>query len=80
MDNLQIRQIIKDQLSNIVEKKSTTSFNASQNDPSKSCTGRGVCCIDIETKVNTEAPFKMDYTKRVICRCPQGSRKIMCEK
>ena len=59
MDNLQIRQIIKDQLSNLSEKNSSLSFKASENDPSKSCTGRGVCCIDIKTKTNIKAPFKI---------------------
>ena len=72
-----IRNKIKEQLLKTLTEES---FKASENDPTESCSGRGACCISLLTNQNVNAYFKMDHNKRVKCRCPKGTRKVVCQK
>ena len=78
MKKSQIRKKIREQLLKVINEQQ--SFRASDYDPSKSCIGRGVCCIDSQTKANIEAKFILDHNNKVNCKCPQGTRKVMCEE
>ena len=70
-----LKRKLKQEISRLIKEKEANSYKASENDPSNSCAGRGVCCIGANNQY-IEAPFKMDHNKKVICNCPQGSRKI----
>tara|TARA_R110001592_G_scaffold63200_1_gene193489 strand:- start:11208 stop:11453 length:246 start_codon:yes stop_codon:yes gene_type:complete len=75
------RQIIREQIANYIkEEPSSKSFKASENDPSTSCIGRGICCINKITNTNIEAIFKMEKNRRIKCSCPPGSYKTTCEQ
>ena len=71
----QITKLLKEQ------EQGTNPFKASDNDPSTTCSGRGICCIHPESNERKKAKFILDkWSKKVTCKCPEGFFKITCEK
>ena len=59
--------------------KEQSPIKRSQNAPSTSGAGRGACCEDRVTKKITAAKFILKPNKRVVCKCPRGSNRKICE-
>tara|TARA_Y100000592_G_C5305898_1_gene237744 strand:+ start:182 stop:421 length:240 start_codon:yes stop_codon:yes gene_type:complete len=79
MKRKELKNIIKKELLKLEEQQTLTSFKASDNDPSTSCAGRGICCIDSEGK-NVPAKFILYPTNRVECICPPKTGRKFCER
>ena len=75
-----LKRKLKQEVSRLLKEQETNSFKASQNDPSTSCSGRGICCINPTTNEQIKAKFSLKRNKRVVCKCPEGFRKIICEQ
>tara|TARA_R110002167_G_scaffold185086_3_gene385649 strand:+ start:807 stop:1037 length:231 start_codon:yes stop_codon:yes gene_type:complete len=73
MDNLQIRQLLREQISKVIKKQKNSSP-----DPNTTCVGRGYCCKSNKENKISDAIFKQDNNRRITCKCPEGYRKINC--
>lgn len=75
-----LKRKLKKELKNLLKEQEPTSFKASENDPSSSCAGRGIGCIDPTTQTMKKANFILKHNKRVECKCPKGFRKTFIEQ